>query len=123
MDMRRAFTLQMHDQPVHGHECPRCKERHRCRLPKCSIVWVRLHTDAPMDLGADRECEDCRHELLRQDIPIRELAQWCEHCGSDVATNRDWQNDWNGDHAPLPHNPWCLAILTDDDMTRAGALA
>lgn len=58
--MRRAFTLQMYEQPVHTHECPICYKRQPCRS-SCTIPPEHKF-DPSMglsDLGDDRECDEC----------------------------------------------------------------
>lgn len=94
--MRRQFTIQLYDLPVHAHICPECDECIPCRLPCC---WTNNY-----DSGAPRVCEPCRQHLLLGDAPLVD-RDWCEHCGGDLLNvNQLAPEHW----ASEPHNAWCL---------------
>lgn len=61
--VRRQFTIQLYDTPVHAHDCHECGKRWECRLD-CTIEWVpddrEIH---PLDLGADTLCAECQSSI------------------------------------------------------------
>ncbi len=105
--MRRAFTIQLYDLPVHAHICPECDECIPCRLPCCSIV--RIGPDLEYDFGYGRVCIHCM-ELARLDDDDDDdddddvadvVIDWCEHCGGGLVRVQPKH------YASSPHHAWC----------------
>lgn len=99
--MRRQFTIQLYDAPVHAHICPECDKHIPCRLPCCSIVSIGPELEC--DLGYERACQPCM-DLAGLDVVVIVAIAWCEHCGGDlVRVNHPMPKHW----ASEPHDAWC----------------